>query len=48
VPDEQTPRLKRILLEKSKCHVYFEIDHRKALLEVLTVWDGRRERAPKL
>jgi plasmid stabilization system protein ParE len=40
--------LKRLLLEKSRCHVYFEINERKQQVEVLTVWDGRRARAPKL
>jgi plasmid stabilization system protein ParE len=47
-PTQRRPLLKRLLLEKSKCHVYFEINERKRLLEVLTVWDGRRGRSPKL
>jgi hypothetical protein len=47
-PTKKRPQLKRILLEKSKCHVYFEINKRKDLINVVTVWDGRRERAPKL
>jgi hypothetical protein len=47
-PTKRHPSLKRILLEKSKCHVYFETNERKALLNVIAVWDGRRERAPKL
>jgi hypothetical protein len=45
---EKRPALKRLLLEKSKCHVYFETNERDQTLEVLTVWDGRRERLPNL
>ena len=47
-PTKKHPGLKRILLEKSKCHVYFEISEGKALVDVIAVWDGRRERPPKL
>jgi len=47
-PTKKHPGLKRILLEKSKCHIYFEINERQALVDVIAVWDGRRERAPKL
>lgn len=47
-PTEKRPTLKRLLLEKSKCHVYFEANERDQVLEVLTVWDGRRERPPSL
>jgi hypothetical protein len=47
-PTNKHPGLKRILLEKSKCHVYFEIDERDAVIDVIAVWDGRRERPPKL
>ena len=47
-PTERRPLLKRLLLEKSKCHIYFEVNEQKQQLEVLTVWDGRRGRRPKL
>jgi len=47
-PTKKRQQLKRLLLEKSKCHVYFEVNNRKDLINVVTVWDGRRERAPKL
>ena len=47
-PTQKRPALKRVLLEKSKCHIYFEPNERTNTLEVLTIWDGRRERAPKL
>lgn len=47
-PSRKHPGLKRILLEKSKCHVYFEVNAEHALIEVLTIWDGRRDRPPRL
>ncbi len=47
-PTAKRPRLKRVLLEKSDCHVYFEINEGKQMIEVLTVWSARRGRAPKL
>ncbi len=42
------PHLKRLLLEKSKCHVYFVIDEKRELLTVVDVWNGQRGRPPKL
>ena len=42
------PQLKRMLLEKTKCHVYFVINEREEWIEVVQVWDGRREHQPKL
>ena len=42
------PKLKRMLLEKTKCHLYFVSDERKQRIDVLHVWDGRRERLPAL
>jgi hypothetical protein len=47
-PTARRPHLRRKLLEKAKCHVYFVINERMQQLEVLYVWDGRRERPPKL
>jgi plasmid stabilization system protein ParE len=40
--------LRRMLLDKTKCHVYFVVNERRQWLEVLEVWDGRRKRSPKL
>src|SRR6478609_9689111 len=34
--------------EVSKCHLYFVSDERKQRIDVLHVWDGRRERLPAL
>jgi len=47
-PTNRRPQLKRILLEKTKCHVYFVSDQNKQRIDVLHVWDGRRERLPAL
>ena len=42
------PALNRVLLEKSRCHIYFEVDQAKQIIRVLQVWDGRRQQPPKL
>jgi hypothetical protein len=47
-PTPTHPMLRRILLRKSRCHIYFEIDKPQQVIQILHVWDGRRERAPKL
>jgi len=47
-PTPRHPLLKRVLLRKSRCHLYFEIDDASQSIQILHVWDGRRERAPKL
>ena len=47
-PTAKRPALKRLLLPKSRCHLYFEIDDANQRIQILHVWDGRRERAPKL
>jgi hypothetical protein len=47
-PTKAHPRLKRILLRKSRCHVYFEISERKQRIQITNIWDGRRGRPPKL
>lgn len=47
-PTAKHPALKRLLLRKSHCHIYFEIDEANQTIQILHIWDGRRERAPKL
>ena len=47
-PTSRHPSLKRVLLPKSRCHIYFEVDEAKQTLQILHIWDGRRERTPKL
>lgn len=47
-PTERRPLLKRLLLEKTKCHLYFEIDEQKDEIRILMVWGAPRGREPKL
>ena len=47
-PTARRPRLRRLLLTRSKCHLYFEIDEARQVIKLLTIWDGRRERPPTL
>jgi len=47
-PTKKHPKLKRLLLRKSRCHVYFEVDEARAVIEIVQIWDGRRGRLPKL
>jgi hypothetical protein len=47
-PTSKRPALKRVLLRKSRCHIYFEVDDVKLAIQILHIWHGRRERAPKL
>lgn len=47
-PTAKRPALRRLLLRKSQCHLYFEIDQASQTIQILHVWDGRRERGPKL
>lgn len=46
-PTAKHPLLKRLLLRRSRCHVYFEVDEPKQMIRILHIWDGRRERPPK-
>lgn len=47
-PTKKRPQLMRLVLKKSHCHIYFEIQGQKQEVRVLTLWDGRRKRPPKL
>jgi len=47
-PTAKHSSLKRVLLRKSRCHRYFEIDDANDTIQILHVWDGRREHPPKL
>ncbi len=47
-PTAKHPALKRLLLRKSRCHIYFEVDDVMQTIQILHVWDGRRERAPNI
>ena len=35
-------------MEKSKCHIYFEVDDKRDLINVITAWNGQRGEEPKL
>jgi hypothetical protein len=47
-PTAKRPALRRLLMSRSRCHIYFEIDETNEAIQILHIWDGRRERAPKL
>jgi hypothetical protein len=47
-PTASHPALKRLLLRRSRCHLYFEGDETKQIIRILHIWAGRRERPPKL
>ena len=53
--DPGTPRptarrtgLRRILLKKTRRHIYFEIRDREQVVRILSVWGATRERDPEL
>lgn len=47
-PTEERPALRRMLMPKSECHVYFEVDQRRQVVRVVTVWSALRGQPPKL
>ena len=47
-PTPSRPALKRLLMRKSRCHIYFEIDDASQAIHILHIWDARRERGPNL
>ena len=40
--------IQRVLMKKTRCHVYYWHDREHDLIEVHTVWSDRRERGPRL
>jgi hypothetical protein len=42
------PKLRRMLLKRTKCHVYFVVDVAQQRIDVVELWDARREHLPKL
>jgi plasmid stabilization system protein ParE len=42
------PKRRRLLMEQSKCHLYFEVDEKRNVLNVITIWNGQRGQEPKL
>ena len=47
-PTPRRPHLKRLLLEKTGCHVYFEVDEKKTEIRILMLWGAPRGKEPKL
>jgi len=39
--------VRRILLEKTRCHVYYVVLERENLVRVVAVWGASRERGPR-
>jgi hypothetical protein len=40
--------IRRWLLKKTGCHVYYFYDHERDLFEIHSLWGARRGRGPKL
>lgn len=39
--------IQRVLLTKTRCHVYYFYDRENVLIEVHTIWGARKERGPR-
>ena len=40
--------IQRVLMPKVRCHVYYFHDHERELIEIHSIWGGRRKRGPRL
>lgn len=40
--------IQRVLMKKTGCHVYYFHDREGDLIEIHSIWGGRRERGPRL
>lgn len=40
--------IRRVLMSKTGCHVYYFHDEEQALIEVHSIWGARRRRGPRL
>lgn len=47
-PTPKRPKLHRFLMEKTKCHLYFEFDEKRGVVKVVAIWNGQRGQEPKL
>ncbi len=47
-PTAKRPNLQRVLMVETGNHIYFEIDERNNVVNVLALWGATRGRAPKL
>jgi hypothetical protein len=47
-PTVRRPRLRRLLLKRTRRHIYFELHEQEQTIRVVSGWGATRERAPKL
>ncbi|MGC4065028.1 MAG: hypothetical protein QM784_10375 [Polyangiaceae bacterium] len=47
-PTERRPHLLRVLLPKSRCHIYYTLERHRTLIVIHSVWGARRKRGPSL
>jgi plasmid stabilization system protein ParE len=47
-PTPRRPDLRRVLMPRTKHHVYFRVDVPKQVVQVLAVWGAPRGRGPRL
>ena len=47
-PTAKRPHLLRVLLPKSKCHVYYTLERDRTLIVIHSLWGACRKRGPKL
>jgi plasmid stabilization system protein ParE len=47
-PTEKRPDLRRVLMPRTRHHVYFRVDVPKQVVQVLAVWGTPRGRGPRL
>ena len=40
--------IQRVLMKKTRCHVYYFCDHERDLIEIHSIWGARRKREPTL
>ena len=40
--------IRRVLMRKTRCHVYTWYDGERAVIEIHSIWGARRERGPRL
>jgi len=40
--------IQRVLMKKTRCHVYYFHDQEQGVVEIHSIWGARKERGPKL
>lgn len=46
--DRDDLQVRRMLLPKTRCHVYFVIDDARRVVEIVAVWGARTGRLPRI